>query len=283
MRRIVLCADDYGQAPSISQGILNLVKLRRLSAVSCMVNCENWHEHAAWLKEYKDQIDIGLHFNLTEGCALSKAYHDAHGAQFKPLIQVLAQASLRQLNKAALEAECYAQIARFVDTLGFVPHHIDGHQHVHQFPLVRDAMMNVYRYHLREHTTYIRLVKEKIIWQDIVRSSKKVIIHLSGTNALERLLKLHDIPHNKSFAGIYDFAKHASQYRQLFRTFLQQMNDGGLMMCHPGLANANGDDVIADARGKEYAYFSSDEFLQDCQDAGIELTRFEVLDCRPGF
>lgn len=274
MKRIVLCADDYGQAQNISQGILDLVKLRRLSAVSCMVNSEHWPSHAAWLKEYRDQIDIGLHFNLTEGRALSNAYRQAHGIQFKPLMQVLAKANLRQFSKAALEAECHAQLGRFMDTFGFAPKHIDGHQHVHQFPLVRDVMMNVYLYHLREHQSYIRLVKEKISWQDIIRSFKKVIIYLSGTNALERLLTLHQIPHNKSFAGVYDFA-HASRYRQFFQMHLQQINDGGLIMCHPGLAN--GDDTIAAARGKEYAYFSSEEFLQDCQIAEVELIRFETM------
>src|SRR5688572_11966045 len=109
-KRIVLCADDYGQALAISEGIVNLLSAQRLSAVSCIVNTVSWGDHAKWLLPFHPQTDIGLHFNLTEGKALSEQYIEIHGRQFLPLSQMLWRALGRKLNKSAIEAECHAQI-----------------------------------------------------------------------------------------------------------------------------------------------------------------------------
>ena len=201
-KRIVLCADDYGQAPAISQGIIALIKAKRLSATSCMVTSLDWAEQASWLAPFQAQIDIGLHFNLTEGTALSQGYIAAHGNSFYPLPRLLCQAFLRRLDKAAIAAECHAQIDQFAKTLGFLPHFIDGHQHVHQFPVIREAFMQVYAERLSKQNTYVRWVQETAS----VNPLKKMIIDATGTRALKRLLEQHQIPHNHSFAGIYSFS-----------------------------------------------------------------------------
>lgn len=272
MKRIVLCADDYGQVANISQGILTLIKMQRISAVSCLVTGADWYKQAVWLKEYQNQVDIGLHFNLTEGHALSAAYRKIHGTKFKSVMQLLAQSCLRGLKSAAIEAELEAQLEAFTHALGFMPHHLDGHQHVHQFPIVRDVMMRVYHRHLRKARTYIRLVKEKMAWS---HSFKKAIIHFSGSNALQQLLIHHNVPHNASFAGIYHFKKYHHCYRKLFQSFLQRMENGGIIMCHPGLPGSSSkEDGIAEARVSEYSYFLSKEFLADCRQAGVEISRF---------
>jgi predicted glycoside hydrolase/deacetylase ChbG (UPF0249 family) len=63
-KRIVLCADDYGQAPAISQGIIELLNQSRLSATSCMVNMPDWPVSAKELLPFINYVDLGLHFNL---------------------------------------------------------------------------------------------------------------------------------------------------------------------------------------------------------------------------
>mgnify|MGYP000073246266 CR=1 FL=1 len=42
---------------------------------------------------------------------------------------------------AALAREWDAQWARFCEALGRAPRFVDGHQHVHQFPVIRDALL----------------------------------------------------------------------------------------------------------------------------------------------
>jgi predicted glycoside hydrolase/deacetylase ChbG (UPF0249 family) len=270
-KRIVLCADDYGQAPHISLGIINLLEQNRLSATSCMVNTDYWAEHASWLIPFKQKKDLGLHFNLTEGCALSKEYIHAHGEYFLPLSQVFHKAFLRKFKQTTIEAEYHAQIDAFQTALGYLPDFIDGHQHVHQFPLIRDALIQVY--HQRLPHAYIRLVNETLKMSDVFKDIKKLVIYTTGTQALKRLLIQNRIPHNSAFAGIYAF-RQADQYAQLFPSFLRAIQDRGLIMCHPGLNASNDLDSILKARFAEYQYFASDRFLMDCRAQGVVIERF---------
>lgn len=272
-KRIVLCADDYGQAPEISQAIITLIQYGRLSATSCMVNSPFWQEHAKWLQPYKGQIDIGLHFNLTEGEPLSKPFSLLYGNQGIPLSQLLRKALLRRLDKASIVAECHAQLDYFEDALGFKPRYIDGHQHVHQFPVVREAMLEVYEERLHEKQAYIRLPAVNIQMSDYFKNPKKVMIYLSGTKGLRHLLQANDIPYNQTFAGIYAFSE-ARNYPNIFLNFLRDIGNGGIIMCHPGLAPGNKNDSIAQARPHEYRYFFSGQFLEDCVDHGVMIKRF---------
>src|SRR5690349_9878789 len=70
-KTVILCADDYGQNAAISQAIIELIKKNRLSATSCMVTSPDWLTQAKQLNSFNNQLDIGLHFNLTEGNFLS--------------------------------------------------------------------------------------------------------------------------------------------------------------------------------------------------------------------
>lgn len=271
-KRIVLCADDYGQASPISEGILTLIKNGRLSATSCMVNSTFWLAQAPWLKPYRAKIDIGLHFNLTEGRAVSKQYQAKYGENLFTLPVLMRRVCLRQLDGAVIEAECHAQIDRFIEGLGHLPGYLDGHQHSHQFPIIREAVLRVYEARLRSSQAYIRLVNEKIKPSDML-NIKKIIIYLMGTAAIKRALDRQHIPHNHSFAGIYSFNCGVS-YGSLFSNFLSRIKDGGLIMCHPGLASSGGQDAIARARYEEFQYLASDQFIEDCRVQKVSIERF---------
>lgn len=271
-KRIVLCADDYGQAPAISQGIINLIQNHRLTATSCMVNMSCWQEHAKWILPYRQQVDIGLHFNLTEGQALSQEYRQAYGPDFQPLSRLLVKAMVRRLDKRVIAAECHAQISCFEQAMGFLPQFLDGHQHSHQFPVVRDAVIQVYQERLRQQNAYIRWLNITLSLRDVFRGWKRFIIHASGTRAFKVLLDENKIPHNQSFTGIYSFSL-ASQYARFFPGFLSEVTDKGILMCHPGLQASGTNDVIADARFAEYQYLSSEAFVAESERANVSFTR----------
>ncbi|MHB1221595.1 MAG: ChbG/HpnK family deacetylase [Gammaproteobacteria bacterium] len=268
-KRIVLCADDYGQALAISQGILALIKQGRLTATSCLVNTPYWEEHAKWLLPFKDQVDIGLHFNLTEGKPLSEGYRAGQGPVFYSVNKLLALTFLRRVSQSAIEAECHAQIDQFEAAIGFLPRNIYGNQHVHQFPVIRDALLNVYEQRLRASNAYIRLANETPDF-----CLKKIIIYASGAAALKKQLRKRAIPHNASFAGIYPFHE-AHEYPVYFTEFLQKIGDKGLIMCHPGLETVELDDPIGAARVKEYDYFAGQLFVDECARQSVELGRLE--------
>lgn len=270
IKHLSVCADDYGQTMPISQAILALIAQKRLTAVSCMVTGNDWAEHAALLKPLIGQVDIGLHFNLTHLAPLSLLYREHHGDCFPSLGQLLIKSHLRLVNQAAIQAEFAAQWQRFQETLGKTPDMIDGHQHVHQFPIIRDAMM---AFLLQQPTPrpLVRLVKPTIF----TRGSsilKNTIITLSGACGLKARLIKHHMRFNQSFTGIYDFSK-AAHYRTYAQRFLSDIKDGGLMMCHPGLANSQEAWPLSFSRPLEYAYLASDAFLDDLARAEINLKR----------
>jgi hypothetical protein len=275
-KRIVLCADDYGQDPAISQGIVTLIQYGRLTATSCMVNTDHWKAHAKLLVPLRNLADIGLHLNLTEGRVLSKQFAAAHGRTFPSLFSLLVKSFFRTLDQKAIEAEFEAQLDRFEEELGTLPDFVDGHHHVIQFPVVRNALMNVYDRRLRSHPSYMRLVKEPLKPWAIFTEFKKFVINAIGANAFHALLEARKIPHNSTFAGVYDFAK-SEQYRTLFPQFLREVKDQGLIMCHPARFLSATQDALAKSRALEYQYLMSDHFLIDCKQGGVELTRFNAV------
>jgi hypothetical protein len=106
---------------------------------------------------------------------------------------------------------------------------------------------------------------------------KKIMIQCSGAFVFKRRLRDAKISHNAAFSGIYSFQE-ASQYPELFRSFLKNIPDGGLIMCHPGLKTLNSEeDSIFYSRPLEYDYFLSDRFLEDCQHSQITLKTFREL------
>jgi chitin disaccharide deacetylase len=271
-KSIVLCADDYGQAPAISDGILALLLKQRLSAVSCLVNTPFWHQAAAALFESSSRADIGLHFNLTEGEALSPAYKAAYGAHFSSLGVLMRRSLFRQLDQQVIVQECEAQLDAFQAAMGFLPRFIDGHQHVHQFPVVRDAFLSVYERRLRAQGSYVRLAKPAL---HLFKHYKRLIIALSGANVFQKQLDRLEIPHNSSFSGNYSFGD-TGRYRAHFQTFLDEVGHGGMIMCHPALRDEQSSDSIAKARFEEYLYLASDQFLEDCAQKEVKIRRFLV-------
>ncbi|OGT47302.1 MAG: hypothetical protein A3E83_00790 [Gammaproteobacteria bacterium RIFCSPHIGHO2_12_FULL_41_20] len=273
MRHVVLCADDYGQNLAISQGIIALLQASRLSATSCLTNADHWLDHAKWLLPFQGKLDIGMHFNLTEGNALSTTFSHYYGSHLFSLGHLMMRAYARQLNQAVIEDECCAQLERFVSATGMLPDFIDGHQHVHQLPIVREAMLNVCAKRLCGQHFYVRCVNDRLIMSDWLHGCgvKKSLI-LVGTCGLRRLLQQAHIPYNTSFSGIYVFNQ-AQNYATLFPRFLDGVQDGGLIMCHPGMGEQEGD-PIGSVRGHEYRYFSGEQFLKDCRQKNVVISRF---------
>lgn len=274
-KKITLCADDYSFTPAVSEAIIQLISRDRLSAVSCMTNTEHWKTHADWLKPYVDKVDIGLHFTLTDVPPHNSKLRESWPNGSPSHLNLMLQAYTRQLNPEWIRSEIKSQIDRFEQALGILPHFIDGHQHVHQLPIVRDALLAVYQENFPDASCYIRIPSNGVlkIKDSISTTIKSSLIAITGATSLKRLLSKHNIPFNTSFSGIYTFSN-APHYPQYFRQFLEEIKPNGLIMCHPGLHSEASIDSIAGPRWHEYNYLNSDAFLQDCENKGIQLVRF---------
>ena len=268
-KEILLCADDYAQSTAISQGILTLVNAGRINAVSCLVNKSAFDETYADLLACRSKCFIGLHLNLTLGQPRSAMWRSHAGELFGSLPKLICDAYLKRLDLRVVQAELQAQLDVFVDTMQCYPDFIDGHQHIHQFPVVRDALLNIYRE--KNMSCFLRNTYNGLL-QSYRFSAfpKSALLALLGGAKFKNLLIQEAIPANTSFSGVYPFAR-AKSYRKYFTRFLSETVTGGLIMCHPGVESRDNDDPLLYSRPEEYTYFMSDSFVQDMQTYACKL------------
>lgn len=262
-RHLAVCADDFGLSPQISQTIVQLAGRGRLSAVSCLVTSAAWPELAGPLAGLPPNLERGLHFNLTEGRALSPALR-AVWPVLPSLPHVLRDALLLRLPLAAIAAEWRAQWQAFVDATGRCPDFVDGHQHVHHLAGVRDIVLASVA--AAGPRVAVRSTGNLLGPGD---AAKRWIIGATGGKALERALRQRGVPCNSVLLGAYDFRD--ADYRSRMRQWLRAVpGSGALLFCHPGSGRAEGD-AIAAAREREAAYLGSEDFLADLREAGVSL------------
>ncbi len=272
-KSLALCADDFGLSPAIDRGILALAQAWRLTDVSCLVNGPLWpqagRELAALAVARQGRVRTGLHLNLTEGRPLSPELA-AVWPQFPSLETLIVHAHLHRLPEAALRAELQAQFDAFVKVRGKAPSHVDGHQHVHHLPQVREALMALLapRADIRvRHTGRV---------QGRGYTVKRLLIEGTGGRTLGRQLIAQRRQANTHLFGVYDFLQ--PDYRSLMQSWLADLpEEGSLIFCHPGDTVAAQEaaetppDPIAGARVRELAYLASDDFKADLDAARVRL------------
>lgn len=246
----VLCADDYALHPAVDAAVERLALAGRLSATSCMATAPQWPAAAARLPALRSRLAVGLHFNLTEG----------HGgaAPARPLGAVLRSAYARQVPAAQLRAAWRMQLDAFERALKTPPDFIDGHQHVHQLPRVRDALLAELQARYAQHER--PWVRSTAPAGGLWRSPKAAAIALLGGWTAARALRRAGVVANRGFGGVYGFdAPDASAYGAHMAQWLPQLAPGGLLMCHPATAAVPGD-AIGTQRPVEFAYLASEAF-----------------------
>ncbi|MDE2393972.1 MAG: ChbG/HpnK family deacetylase [Burkholderiales bacterium] len=256
-KTFALCADDYGLAPAIDRAIAELAARARLSDVSCIVNA-GAHAGAA-----PAGVRLGLHLNLTEGRPLAPELARLW-PELPPLPRLITLAHARRLPLDALRAEMRAQFSAFEQGFGRGPAHVDGHQHVHHLPQIRQLLLECL-----EHRPAV-LVRHTGAVLGPGFAVKRRLIENTGGRGLGRRLVALGRAQNRCLLGVYDFAE--TDYRGLMRGWLASMPArGALVFCHPGEAGAG--DAIATARVRERAYLASAEFEADLREAGAGLLR----------
>ena len=267
LRVLALCADDFGLAPGLSRGIARLAAARRLTAISCITNSPHWPDASGWLQGLPDTVDVGLHLNFTEGRPLSPSLLRLW-PMFQALPVLIARAHLRRLPRAEVRHEVHAQLKAFIALHGKPPAFVDGHQHVHHLPVLRDILLDMV-----EHIQPLPAVRSTARVIGPGATVKRLLIERTGGRALAAELARRELAHNPVLLGAYDFQ--ARDYRALMQRWLAELPaEGGLLFCHPG-ERAAGDppDAIAEARVRELRYLASDAFDQDLAAAGVTLGR----------
>lgn len=254
LRRIQICADDYGFDRAVSQGILDSIDAGVVSATSCMVLSPAWPHWAPALKERTGLADLGLHLDLNEFAHYAR--RDLKGWIF---------AAYRGAVPARLARPWVdAQLDAFEKRLGQAPDYVDGHQHLHQLPGIREALLQALRARYG-HGCALRITRPRR-W----RGAKAALIGALGAGGLAAGARAEGLRVNRDFAGVYGFEAQAD-FAALLQGWLDSLPDGGLLMCHPGRAGATETraDGIRAARVREHAVLAGGQGRALLQALGI--------------
>lgn len=264
-RCISVCLDDFGLHEGINAAALALARQGRVQAISAMVGGHAWSQGARALQALDtNSVEVGLHLDLTE-CTFNPALR-------QPLWRVIVQAYLHRLNVGTLRTEIDAQLDAFERAMGRPPAYVDGHQHVHQLPVVRDALVQVLARRYPAHAPWLRATHSPN-WGahvDTFSDLKSRVIAMLGARALSRLSRQKGLQQNGRLLGVYGFAGGAQRYRDRLERWLRFARDGDLLICHVGVPDRT-PDALAQARQSEFAVLDSADFEALLADAHVRL------------
>jgi len=234
----VLVADDYAISPAVSRGIREALAAGRLSGTGAMTNRPSWRVAARELEAAGFAAKAGLHLNLTCGEPLTGLPSLATNGRLPPLGPVLKGARKGSLPGREVAAEIAAQVDAFCEATGKPPAYIDGHQHIHTLPQIREILL-----------------------QDLARRGwqGKVWLRDSGDSPLAILRRNIELPKafavlwfgrgfasaaheagfetNSGFSGFSAFNPECD-FAADFARYLRVPGSRHLVMCHPGYADA---------------------------------------------
>src|SRR5260370_18503339 len=262
-RHISLCAEDYGMSPAVNVAIRDLVVRGRINATAVMVIAPNFYRSEAVslniLNASETGVAIGMHLTLTAPYQpLSRNFQPVRDGVFLSQQEIARHSFLHWLEREVIEIEISSQLHEFIAAFGRLPDFIDGHQHVHLFPQIREPLLSVvkdfapnvwFRQCGRIGPLHKRLADGKAIALDVLSSGFRRLANRYGARV------------NPAFAGTYAFAKNAD-YTQIFPTFLRGLPDVSVVMCHPGFVDAELQrlDPLTTLREREYLFLIDDPF-----------------------
>ncbi|WP_029147156.1 ChbG/HpnK family deacetylase [Methylophilus sp. 5] len=261
MAKVIICADDYAQSAEIDAAILTLIERGILTATSCMTLSPRWPASARQLSpQLRTKADLGLHLDFTQFSQTIRAPH--------PVLVV--RSLLGLLSTQKVMANIKQQLDAFEDALHMPPDYIDGHLHVHQLPIIREALLTILQ-HRYSHLAPAERPWLRISSPPVGSGLKARMIHWLGAQTFKQLAAAAGFRVSPVLLGVYDFQGDAAAYQAHWLMWARQLkqllpaSDHSLppvLMCHPARPTRVIDphDPIAIARMIEWQVMQSADF-----------------------
>lgn len=136
LRRLVVNADDAGIDVARNVGILEAHERGVVRSATVLAMGRGFEDFVRRARAAPG-LGVGVHLNLSVCCPPASA-EGVPGA-FAEKHALWARLEQRALDQALLRRELEAQLRRVVDA-GLAPTHVDGHNHIHVFPCVAEAL-----------------------------------------------------------------------------------------------------------------------------------------------
>jgi hypothetical protein len=272
LRPVALCADDYAFTPAVSAGIREALAAGRLSATSVMTSRPSWPREADALRGVLGEAEAGLHLTLTVGAPLGAMPVFAPHGVFAGLAAVVRQAVAGRLPQAEIAGEIGRQLDAFAAAFGAPPAFVDGHQHVHALPGVREALFEALaargwrRLWLRDPADRA----DRILRRGV--ETRKAFTVAALARGFAAAARRRGFAVNAGFAGFSAFDP-ARDFGADMARYLVAPGPAHLVMCHPGRVDAElaALDPVVATRPRELDFLLSPDFPARLAAAGMRL------------
>lgn len=221
-----IIADDFGLHKSINDGIIFLLKEKKIDGASLMANGEEFDDAVRQFKGLGG-ADIGVHLNLVEQRSVisGKLLSPNHKIFFIKYI-------LGLVNIKFIYKEFKAQI-EIVIQAGLKPTLLNGNQHLHLLPGIMDITIGL----AKEYgIPYIRIVNEPISFKKgkWFRQLQLVFLNFLSKMAKNKIKKA-GLLCDDYFIGFIDAMNMGTNDTELARELGQKYSDKIVELgCHPG-------------------------------------------------
>ena len=177
----------------------------------------------------------------------------------------------RVLRASVCQAWIRSQLDAFEDVWQAAPDHVDGHQHIQQFPVIRDVLLSelARRYPVMP---FLRVSRPVPMGFDL----KATLIGGMGASPFAKHLHSLGIGHNQWLTGLYDFNPQPGLYPEVVGKCLKALPAQTILMCHPAKGVSEGDEIGA-ARCQEFEYLDGQAYADELRKLNIQLVRCRDL------
>ena len=270
MKKLIVTADDFGYSRHVNKAVIRCFREGIATSTSLIANTGYFYESVKLLKKSRN-LEIGIHVNLTEFKPLAKTKRltDKDGHFYDKNLWHLGYCNA--VDKKELENEIEMQILKALSS-GLKIMHINGHNHVHIFPNVIDAVVKLAK---KYGIGCVRVPNDsghsgntvehgiKRIMDRLSKTAKIKILknRLKTTDAFYGALNIHDMDLNR-LSEILKSIKHGTSE----------------LMVHPAYADEKGDSFHQSGqREKEIELLTSNKTKNLIKKLKIQLTSFSKI------
>ena len=278
MKKLIVNADDFGISHAVNKAVLNCFLCGSLDSATLMVNMPCVEE--AVEMSLKNQLSVGLHFNLTLGRPVSDVYKvnslvDTSGS-FYSRRDFVKRYFLNKISHDDIKLEFIAQANRFM-SFGLKLDHIDSHQHIHVLPKLFDRLAAF----CVENKVPLRMLKQGNVenrgFNKFIR--RLIIQNLNARNEKKWTDKLMS---NNYLTSVFDYMPNNSEISfELYKSCIENLKTGVTeLMVHP-ITNASTVEKdltrISAISQIEYDVLVSTQFMRLLKQEEVQRCRFSRL------
>ncbi|MBI4214907.1 ChbG/HpnK family deacetylase [archaeon] len=263
MRRLIICADDFGMTAGVNQAILATWKAGVTTDASLLVNAMAFDD-AVRIAKANPGIEVGLHVNLTSYRPVLphskvKTLCTKQGAFVRPDLAHWDFSNFDRASEREIEAEVRAQYNLFVKKLGRKPSHLDSHKCEHGDPKVLEIVKKL----ALENSLPVRTP----IWHWQQNYTAEAELRRAGVRTPDALVPV-------------DFIEGLNVDLKNFAAFDKALVDGVTeLIVMPGFVDEEllRSTSFAWQRARTFAILMNPDFKNKIREAGIQLVSYKDL------